>query len=121
MPHNTGMDWIRLEKRLAIYSRDGFDCVWCRLVFPLSEHGYGLHLDHIHDGLDNTPTNLVTSCRPCNSSRKRLRLPEWLERLEKRHGTPQEEIALRVLLATGKPLDMGLGRALAKQRRPKAA
>lgn len=111
------MDWIRLEKRLAIYLRDEFRCMWCQLLH-LDELGYGLHLDHIHDGEYNDPRNLVTSCHRCNSSRQTLGLPEWLEKLEKRHGEPHAHIALRVLTLTGRALDLVRGRELAAKRRP---
>src|SRR3990167_5056259 len=64
-----GMNWIRQEKRLAIYLRDGLACVWCGIAV---EDGYGLTLDHLtpHSrGGSNQATNLVTSCHRCNSSR----------------------------------------------------
>ncbi len=63
--------WIRTEKRLAIYLRDRFHCMYC---------GRDLHdarpaditLDHLEcrmNGGHNHETNLVTSCRCCNCSR----------------------------------------------------
>ena len=70
VPDNRGlgMNWIRLDLRLAIYARDHFDCVWCRQVFPPDPHGYGLTLDHV-DGPSNAPDNLVTACNGCNAGR----------------------------------------------------
>ena len=59
------MNWIRQEKRLAIYSRDNFSCVYC------GESGK-LTLDHVvpvASGGCNSHTNLVTSCLTCNSSK----------------------------------------------------
>ena len=64
--------WIRVEKRLAIYVRDGFACVYCgadlRNAAPAN-----VTLDHLlprsADG-SNDATNLVTACRSCNSSRQ---------------------------------------------------
>lgn len=64
-----GMNWIRQDKRLAIYLRDGMACVWCGATV---EGGAKLSLDHVipHvDGGDNGEYNLVTSCTTCNSSR----------------------------------------------------
>lgn len=64
-----GMNWIRQEKRLAIYMRDGMACMYCGLSI---EEGAQLSLDHIEprsrDG-SNSESNLVTSCVKCNSSR----------------------------------------------------
>ena len=65
----TGMNWIRQEKRLAIYLRDGCACAWCGATV---ESGAKLTLDHIvahSKGGSNKETNLVTSCARCNSAR----------------------------------------------------
>lgn len=67
-----GSRWIRPEKRLALYIRDGFSCAYC---------GRDLHnaapsvvtLDHLLPriaGGSNEATNLITACRTCNSSRQ---------------------------------------------------
>jgi hypothetical protein len=65
----TGMNWLRQEKRLAIYLRDGLACVWCAAAI---EDGARLTLDHlrphVHGG-SNAATNLVTACKRCNDSR----------------------------------------------------
>ena len=66
---NQGMNWIRPAKRLAIYMRDGLACAWCDATI---EDGAVLTLDHLipqSKGGTNHETNLVTSCRRCNSSR----------------------------------------------------
>ncbi len=63
------MNWIRPEKRLAIYLRDGLACCYCQATI---EDGTKLTLDHIKPyskGGSNEPTNLVTCCSRCNSSR----------------------------------------------------
>jgi len=63
------MNWIRQEKRLAIYLRDGLACAYCKATL---EDGITLTLDHCkahsHGGT-NHETNLVTCCKRCNSSR----------------------------------------------------
>lgn len=64
-----GMNWIRQEKRLAIYLRDGCACAWCGKTV---EGGAQLTLDHIvaHSrGGSNAETNLVTACMDCNRAR----------------------------------------------------
>jgi len=64
-----GMNWIRKEKRLAIYLRDGLACAYCGSSV---EDGYQLTLDHLtpySEGGSNHESNLVTCCSKCNSSR----------------------------------------------------
>ena len=71
-PHQpTGM-WIRPEKRLAIYLRDGFRCLYC--LADLHDAGpTDITLDHLTckaDGGTNHESNLVTACRTCNCTRQ---------------------------------------------------
>ena len=66
-----GGKWIRPAKRFAIYLRDRFTCVHCRRDLRDAEPAE-ITLDHVTpwiDGGSNEATNLVTSCRSCNSSR----------------------------------------------------
>ena len=54
-----------------VYRRDGASCVYCGA-------GADLTIDHIipqSAGGDHDPGNLVTACRPCNSSKGARRLP----------------------------------------------
>lgn len=64
--------WIRPEKRLAIYLRDYFKCVYC--YRDLHDAGpQGITLDHLNprsNGGHNHERNLVTACRKCNCARK---------------------------------------------------
>ncbi len=74
--------WIRPARRLAIYLRDDFRCVYCeRDLRDVGERG--ITLEHViprSKGGSNRDDNLVTSCLPCNSSRQNARLPRavWL-------------------------------------------
>lgn len=64
-----GMNWIRQEKRLAIYLRDGMACVYCGSGV---EDVVRLTLDHFRPhskGGTNEAGNLVTCCNRCNASR----------------------------------------------------
>jgi hypothetical protein len=118
VPHNKGMDWIRLHQRMRIYARDHFDCVWCRMIFPTDDLGYGLSLDHFQ-GRSNAPSNLVTCCIECNSARKGLTTEEWAGVLGYRMFEAPEAILERARAAVVLPLpprDVGL--ALARARRP---
>jgi hypothetical protein len=120
MPHNKGMDWVRLPKRMALYFRDSFDCVWCRGVFPICTKGYGLTLDHVDPTKGNTPDNLVTCCGSCNSSKKDLSPTDWYRTLTER-GYNVRRIKERVTRLTSKKLNLDAGRWLASLRRPKYA
>lgn len=63
------MNWIRQDKRLAIYLRDGLACAWCG---DAAEDGASLSLDHLKPhskGGTNHESNLVTACDRCNKSR----------------------------------------------------
>ncbi len=55
----SGMDWIRRSTRMAIYHRDGFQCVHC-----FAKTGLSLH--HVKRDGGNGPDNLVTLCQGCN-------------------------------------------------------
>ena len=98
-----GSKWIRPEKRMAIYIRDGFDCVYCRGVFPL---GTDLTLDHITPrslGGSTDASNLVTCCLSCNSSRQDAELrPKDLR---------------RALRAAARPIDIARGKEELRRRR----
>lgn len=67
-----GSRWIRPEKRLAIYMRDGFKCAYCGADLKHAAAA-SVTLDHLVPrvaGGNNEATNLITACRACNSSRQ---------------------------------------------------
>jgi 5-methylcytosine-specific restriction endonuclease McrA len=72
-----------LSKRLGkvaklIAARDGHKCVYCGATKESS--GTHLHLDHLtpkHFGGEDVATNLVLSCRSCNSRRQDKTLAQW--------------------------------------------
>lgn len=68
----NGSKWIRGDKRLAIYLRDGFVCAYCGRDLhgaPAAEVTLD-HLDAKHAAGHHAATNLMTACRSCNSSRQ---------------------------------------------------
>lgn len=77
----NGSKWIRPEKRLAIYLRDEFRCVYCQRDLH-DVQSCEITLDHLvcrsscgkHD---HSSKNLITSCRSCNSSRQDKSLKEF--------------------------------------------
>ena len=72
--------WIQPVKRLAIYLRDDFRCVYCgrelRKCKPCE-----ITLDHVvsrsHGG-GNESENLVTACKSCNCARRDKRISEFV-------------------------------------------
>lgn len=59
--------WIRKNKRVAIYLRDGLCCAYCGAYGPTK----GLTLDHVNGReAGNEAENLVTCCRDCNLGRR---------------------------------------------------
>lgn len=74
--NTNGMNWIRQEKRLAIYLRDGITCMYCRSSV---EDGAQLTLDHVvpRPKGSNSQRNLVTCCRKCNTSKGSRPAPEF--------------------------------------------
>lgn len=71
-PHQPTGQWIRPEKRLAIYLRDSFRCVYCCADLHDADPR-DITLDHVTckvDGGSNEAANLVTACRSCNCSRQ---------------------------------------------------
>ena len=71
-----GSHWIRDTKRLRIYARDGFRCVWCGCQVArardLGAPGVRLAtLDHVvpRPRGSNDASNLITACEACNSAR----------------------------------------------------
>ena len=73
----AGSKWLRPSKRIAIYTRDGFCCLYCG---DTVEKGARLTVDHIVpsvDGGTNAADNLITCCLSCNSAKQDLSAREW--------------------------------------------
>lgn len=93
-----GMNWIRQEKRLAIYLRDGLACAYCG---DSIESGASLSLDHLKPaskGGSNHESNLVTCCERCNKSRGNRALGRWIKAVAGylNHGITAKEIRAHV-------------------------
>jgi len=64
-------------KRLRIFERDAYRCVYCGQQFPPEE----LTIDHVEArvrGGDRSDGNLVTACRGCNTLKGHRRLSDFL-------------------------------------------
>lgn len=94
-PHQAVGRWIKPKRRLAIYLRDGFECVLCGADLS-NISAYDRTLDH-HvpraSGGGNESTNLYTCCRTCNQPR--VRTPWQLARCRRALKKPME-VALDV-------------------------
>ncbi len=55
----------RDRRRVAVFRRDGYRCVYCGRIFP----GRDLTVDHVQPRVkrgDHSAGNLVTACTTCN-------------------------------------------------------
>ncbi len=79
----NGMNWIQKSKRLSIYLRDNWRCVYCDKHLSELE---SLTLDHIKPialGGSNSHLNLVTCCSTCNSSKGKRTGKEFAKSISK--------------------------------------
>lgn len=96
--------WIRKDKRLAIYIRDGFACAYCGRLLKGAAPA-DITLDHLlarSAGGSNEAVNLVTACRACNCGRQDR---PWVD-----FATPGA--AERIATLRSQPLNISLARAL---------
>ena len=107
----NGMNWIRQNKRLAIYLRDGLSCAYCGASV---EPGAVLSLDHVkphsHGG-GNGAENLVTCCSRCNSARRDRPVAEFARGVAEYLGVTGEEITKHVHNCTRRALGKHLAEA----------
>ena len=113
-----GMNWIRPEKRLAIYLRDGLACCYCG---ESVENGAKLTLDHIiphSQGGKNDAINLVTACHRCNSSRGDRTVYQFAEVTAAylNHGVKAASIEKHVYATKAQPIDVKAAKALIARR-----
>ena len=71
-----GHHWIRDDKRLAIYLRDGLACAYCRTTAKPADACVE-HVIPFEKGGSNHQSNLVTSCSRCNARKGELPLRRW--------------------------------------------
>ena len=115
---NQGMNWIRCEKRLAIYLRDGMACCYCGHGV---EDGAQLTLDHLtphSKGGCNEAGNLVTCCLRCNSSRGDRPVATFARAVAGYldHGVPPKAILAHIRNCRGRVLDIPAAKELIARR-----
>lgn len=109
---NQGSKWIRPNKRLAIYLRDGLACAFCG---DTVEDGAILTLDHLTAcelGGTNDASNLVTCCLSCNSSKQDRTIRAWFAILRDR-GIDTNQIGAKIRRLVRK--DLSAHKAAANQ------
>jgi hypothetical protein len=115
---NQGMNWIRPEKRLAIYLRDGLACCYCGEGI---EQDAKLTLDHVRpykSGGSNEPTNLVTCCHRCNSARgsRSWKVFAWQVANYINHGATAEQIIDHITASRKRSIDVAEAKAIMARR-----
>lgn len=111
-----GMNWIHPTTRLAIYLRDGLCCVYCGTTL---EQGAVLSLDHCKPASKNggnKPSNLVTACMKCNTSRGNRSIAEFAEAVSEYTGEKYDTIMKRVANSRKRKLPREQARDIIKQR-----
>ena len=115
----TGQNWIRPEKRLAVYLRDSLACVWCQA--GIEDEGTVLTLDHVvpyaQGGLHDA-ANLVTACKRCNSSRGTRSVAKFARAVAEYldHAADPAAIRARVRAAARRALDLDAAKKMIEQR-----
>lgn len=113
-----GSKWCRPTTRLAVYLRDGLACAWCGATV---EDGAVLSLDHVHThslGGGNSPANLVTACKRCNSSRGDRSVPAFARAVARYldHGARSSDIVAHVRRTVRRTLPRAEARELIARR-----
>ena len=109
---NGGSKWIRKDKRLAIYLRDGFVCAFCGTDLH-NANPFDVTLDHLnatHSAGNHHESNLVTACRSCNSSRQDKPLAQFatggalkrIKNLRRRKLAPYRKLAKALIAGKAK-------------------
>ncbi len=115
---SQGMNWIRQEKRLAIYLRDGLACCYCSAAV---EDDATLTLDHLRayaNGGSNDATNLITCCHRCNSARGKRSWRKFAAQVAAyiNHGVKSADIIAHISRTRLRVLDMDEAKKIMERR-----
>lgn len=94
------------EKRLAIYARDGFQCLFCGAAI---EDGAEFTLDHLVcqcDGGSHKSSNLITACLRCNNTRGERDWREFAKGVAAFLGADPRQIKDEIEESRRQPLDI---------------
>lgn len=101
--------WIRSDKRLAIYLRDRMACVYCLRDLHDADPR-DITLDHVvpkADGGSNREDNLATACRTCNCSRQDKPLARFAGPETRKHIRRNLKRSLKPYLKLARALQSG--------------
>lgn len=116
------MNWIKPDRRLALYRRDGNRCACCGARG--GPHGYGLTVDHIEPsagGGQNLDSNLLTMCNRCNSVKQDKPLDKFLKDFLAPRGHDIAAIKKRIAKLVETPIDRAEGKKMLEERKADAA
>ena len=116
MSNTAGMNWIRQEKRLAIYLRDGLACCYCGKGI---ENNIQLSLDHLKPRIKNGShheSNLITCCIKCNSSRQDKKLHTFLKIVSESKNISIQELQKKIRNQTARKLPKQEAKKLIERR-----
>ena len=103
-----GQKWIRNERRVGCYLRDGLACCYCGAGI---EDGTKLTLDHLtphsHGG-SNANDNIVTACIKCNSARGNRDWREFAATVAAylNHGITAQDIIAHIETTVQRPVNI---------------
>src|SRR5262245_5187744 len=110
-----GMNWIRQEKRYAIYERDSYTCQHCGRDLSLwvgrNAATIRIELDHVvpvSKGGSNAHWNLLTSCSDCNKKRG----DADIETIHQTH-----EALTRIILQLAQPINVPAAKQMLAARK----
>lgn len=86
------MPFISFKKRLRVYLRDQFECVYCKI--PMSPLSDIITLDHVDPNIGPNDENLVTCCKRCNQSKGKNSSDNFLAKIRLKKDV-NEEIKLK--------------------------
>jgi 5-methylcytosine-specific restriction endonuclease McrA len=106
---NQGSNWITRRRRIAIYDRDGWCCVWCtgEVFRPhgTAHRNTDATLDHLRprseEGAHET-RNLITCCLGCNRLRGNMTASAFAMVIATKRQESFRVVRTRILRAIGK-------------------
>lgn len=117
-----GMNWIKPDRRMALYRRDGHRCACCSARG--GPHGYGLTVDHVEPsagGGQNLDGNLITMCNRCNSVKQDKPLKQFLKDFLGPRGHDIAAIEKKITGLLETPIDRKEGKKLLAERKADSA
>lgn len=110
----NGNNWIRRDKRLAIYLRDNFRCVYCgkNLARCAAKLRTLDHVIPVTKNGTNEADNLCTACKKCNDAKGDRTAWEYIVIIAQRRGIDADEMVINLLRLLGTPINRELGKKL---------